>query len=79
MNYFIEDNMHEKEYLEARDKARAALLRDMSSENPGYDSYEDYGRSNDDFGPPVSREPLPYIEPTQQTEDGYVGLMPPLA
>lgn len=78
MDFFVEDSMHEKEKLEARDKARAELLRSMSSENPGYDSYEDYGRSNDNFGA-YSEEPLPYIEPTMQTDEGYVGLMPPLA
>lgn len=77
MDFFIEDSMHEKEFLEARDKARAGLLRSMSSDNPGYDSYEDYGSSNDNFGAP-SGEPLPYLQPTQQTEDGYVGLLPPL-
>jgi hypothetical protein len=78
MNYFIEDGMHEKEQLDVRDRARAELLRNMSSEKPGYDRYEQSGRSNDDFGAP-SGEPLPYIPPTEQTEDGYVGLMPPLA
>ena len=78
MNRFVEDEMFEKEVVEARRKVRAELLRDMSSENPGYDSYEQHGRSNDNFGTP-SGEPLPYIEPTPQTEDGYVGLMKPLA
>jgi hypothetical protein len=78
MNFFVEDAMFEKEHLEARDRARAHMLRDMSSENPGYDRYEQQGRSNDDFGAP-SGEPLPYIEPTPQTEDGYVGLLPPMA
>lgn len=78
MNRFVEDEMFEKEVVEARRKVRAELLRDMSSKNPGYDSYEQSGRSNDDFGSP-SGEPLPYIEPTMQTDEGYVGLMPPLA
>lgn len=78
MNRFVEDELFEKEVVEARRKVRAELLRSMSSKNPGYDSYEEYGRSNDNFGA-HSEEPLPYIEPTPQTEDGYVGLMKPLA
>ena len=80
MNFFIEDGMLEKDHLEARDKARAQLLISMSSENPGYDSTEEeyYGRSNDIHGG-ASSEPLPFIPLTEQTEDGYVGLLPPLA
>lgn len=78
MNFFVEDELFEKEVVEARSKLRAELLRNMSSENPGYDSTEDYGSSNDSYGA-YSGEPLPYIPPTEQTEDGYVGMLPPLA
>lgn len=78
MDLWVEDEMFEEEYVKARRSARAQLLREMTSENPGYDSTEQYGRSNDNFGA-YSEEPLPYIPPTEQTEDGYIGLMPPMA
>ena len=65
------------EVIKARDKARARVLRILGGEDPGYDSYEQYGSSNDDYGHP-SDKPLPFIPPTEQTDDGYVGLDPPL-
>ncbi len=76
MSFYVDDNFIE--HLEHRDKARAAILREMSTPVVGYDYTEDFGRSNDNFGA-RSNKPLPYIKPTPQTEDGYVGLMPPLA
>lgn len=78
MNFFIEDSMLEKDHLDARDRSRAQLLHSMTDKNPGYDSYEQTGRFSDNYGA-YSEEPLPYIPPTEQTEDGYVGMLPPLA
>lgn len=72
MDLWVEDEMFEEEYVKARRTARSQLMRRMSGENQGYDSTEEHGRSND------SDEPLPYLEPTEQTEDGYLGLMPPM-
>jgi hypothetical protein len=72
MTLYVEDMLGEDEFVKQRDQTRAAMLRHMSNTNPGYDSTETYGRSNDS-------EPLPYIEPTAQTDDGYIGLLPPLS
>lgn len=80
---FIQDGIgpapEYKEVIEGRDKARARLLRVFEGKNPGYDSTNefDYGSSNDNVGP-TSDAPLPYIPPTDQTDDGYVGLDPPM-
>lgn len=78
---FIQDGIgpapEHKEIIEGRDRARAKLLRLLSDEEPGYDYTESYGSSNDSYGP-TSDAPLPYLTPTDQTEDGYVGLDPPL-
>ena len=78
MDLFVEDEMFEEEIVKARRNLRAHLLREMSSSNPGYDSTEHHGRSNDNYGA-YSEEPLPYLPPTEQTEDGYIGLAAPLS
>lgn len=69
-----QDNMHEKEMQEHLQKVRGELL----SHWYGYDRTEQYGMSNDSLGPATSDEPLPYIPPTPETEDGFVGLDPPM-
>lgn len=73
----VEDRMFE--YTKERDEARATVLRSLTKNSSDYSSLESYGRSNDNFAPHTGTEaPLPYIEPTRQTDDGYEGLMPPL-
>jgi hypothetical protein len=70
------------EHAEERDKARASLLANLN----GYNGIESYGMTNDDLGYETAaggmvsnQEPLPYIPPpTEQTEDGFVGLDPPM-
>jgi hypothetical protein len=71
---YLEDGMLEKEVRDARDEARMKLYRVYN----GLGTKDQYGRSNDEAGDPESREPLPYIEPTEQTELGFVGLDAPL-
>lgn len=68
---FIQDGMIE--HAKERDQARAALL----SKSRDYNSTESYGMTNDDAGY-QSDGPLPYLEPTEQSADGYAGLDPPL-
>lgn len=72
MELRVQDNMHEKEMSEHLDKVRGKILTELS-----YDSNESYGMSNDNIGP-TSDAPLPYIPPTEQSDDGYFGLDPPV-
>lgn len=74
MDLFVEEQVVEKEYAEARDKARATVLRTLGEDTDdsfGYDSYEEYGSHNDS-----GYTPLPELTP--ETEDGFLGLDPPL-
>lgn len=71
----VEDNMYEKEMAEHLSKLRADVLKRFGAYN---NREHEYGMSNDDFGP-QSGEPLPYLPPlTEQTDDGFVGLDPPM-
>lgn len=71
---YTQDQMYEKEMAEHLQKVRGELLGRLN----GYDSTSnEYGSSNDDFGT-HSEEPLPYIPPTEETPDGFVGLDPPM-
>lgn len=67
----VEDQLFE--HAEDRDKARAAVRRKFMD----YSSTESYGRSNDDLGG-MSQAPLPYVPPTEFSDQGYAGLDPPL-
>ncbi len=69
----VEDQMYEKEMSEHIAKVRGELLERLNR----YDSTESYGMTNDNIGP-TSDEPLPYIPPTVETDDGFVGLDPPM-
>ncbi len=58
--------------------------REYKTLNQLYGGSNDRAGATDDDGdelPPfesAAREPRPYLQPTQQTEFGYVGLEPPL-
>lgn len=78
MQMFVEDGMDE--YGEHRSTQRGVIMSEFGEHatTRAYNETESYGRSNDTHGGATSA-PLPYIPPTAQTEDGYIGLMPPLA
>lgn len=67
---YVDENLQEKEYAEARDKARAMVLRAFNGAGMEYD-YLESGSYNDD-----PDAPLPDLTP--QTDNGYLGLDPPL-
>lgn len=69
----VEEGLVEKEVSEAREKLRTDVHK-VYNQNTVNNLY---GRSNDEAGDPMSREPLPYIEPTQETDFGFAGLDAP--
>lgn len=71
LHLFVEEQLHEKEYAQARDTIRASAMRLLNDDDVDYDSYESYGSPNDN-----SHQPLPELTP--ETEHGYLGLDPPL-
>lgn len=77
MEMNVQESMHEEEVVKHVEKRRSQLLQRARTTDFDYDSNESYGRSNDTFGP-TSDEPLPYIAPTEQTEEGYLGLDAPM-
>lgn len=71
----VEEGLVEKELKEAREKSRTHIFKVYNVNNQAVNKL--YGRSNDEAGDSMSREPLPYIEPTEETEFGFSGLDAP--